>query len=371
MTAGSVFSVIDHLDIVDRVGNQITQCLVVGFCRETIALVVDAETVVIACYEMDASRTLDLFIECGISDAVNSRCIAQFLEEWRLIVESGCKSQCGVLAVGWDNTERNTWTEEGLLVEAPMAHAHTIVQREMGMSSRTRETIGILQIGFRAVGIEGVSCLHRVYHVEVFSIVRNTIASAVSHLVFYRIFRDMFLLIGICHFDVMFFCLVFQDGLGTQDAGGEIVACMFEIGSNAQIFRGFCLVKPVLSLNVVFLLFLTIEGTSQNRKTGLVGNVAGDAERTEVGEETVFLLSVKIDSETLYVLLGSECCLSVVRKKVVMVVGDISDEIYLPSLVGTIAQVCLVVEEIRLVLGLCVGGSQQVTVGLIAYAVEP
>ena len=169
----------------------------------------------------------------------------------------------------------------------------------------------------------------------------------------------------------MFFYLVFQDGLGTQDAGGEIVACMFEIGSNAQIFRGFCLVKPVLSLNVVFLLFLTIEGTSQNRKTGLVGNVAGDAERTEVGEETVFLLSVKIDSETLYVLLGSECCLSVVRNKVVMVVGDISDEIYLPSLVGTIAQVCLVVEEIRLVLGLCVGGSQQVTVGLIAYAVEP
>ena len=81
MTAGSVFSVIDHLDIVDRVGNQITQCLVVGFCRETIALVVDAETVVLACYEMDALRTLDLFIECGISDAVNSICIAQFLEE--------------------------------------------------------------------------------------------------------------------------------------------------------------------------------------------------------------------------------------------------------------------------------------------------
>ena len=130
---------------------------------------------------------------------------------------------------------------------------------------------------------------------------RNTIASAVSHLVFYGIFRDMFLLIGICHFDVMLFCLVFQDGLGTQDAGCEIVACMFEIGSNTQIFRGFCLVEPVLSLNIVFLLFFAIEGTSQDRKTGLVGDVAGDAECTEVGEETVFFLSVEIDSETLYV----------------------------------------------------------------------
>lgn len=167
------------------------------------------------------------------------------------------------------------------------------------------------------------------------------------------------------------FGLVFQDGLGTQDAGCEIVACMFEIGSNTQILRGFCLVEPVLSLNIVFLLFFAIEGTSQDRKTGLVGDVAGDAECTEVGEETVFFLSVEIDSETLYVLLGSECCLSVVGNKVVMVVGDISDEIYLPSLVGTIAQVCLVVEEIRLVFGLCIGGSQQITISLIAYAVEP
>ena len=155
-----------------------------------------------------------------------------------------------------------------------MAHAHTIIQREMGMSSLTRETIGILQIGFHAVGIEGISCLHRVYHIEVFSIMRNTIASAVSHLVFYRIFRDMFLLIGICHFDVMLFGLVFQDGFGTQDAGCEIVACMFEIGSNTQIFRGFGLIEPVLSLNIIFLLFLAIEGTSQDRKTGLVGDVA-------------------------------------------------------------------------------------------------
>ena len=164
---------------------------------------------------MDASWTLDLFIECGIGDAVDRRCIAQFLEEWCLIVESGCKSQCGVLAIGRDNTERDTRTEESFLVEAPMAHAHTIVQCEMAMSSLTRETIGILQIGFHTVGIEGISCLHRVYHIEVFSIMRNTIASAVSHLVFYRIFRDMFLLIGICHFDVMLFGLVFQDGLGT------------------------------------------------------------------------------------------------------------------------------------------------------------
>ena len=38
------------------------------------------------------------------------------------------------------------------------------------------------------------------------------------------------------------------------------------------------------------------------RETGVPGDVPGDAEGSEIGEEAVFLMSVEIYSETLHVL---------------------------------------------------------------------
>ena len=133
---------------------------------------------------------------------------------------------------------------------------------------------------------------------------------------------------------------------------------MLKVGAHTEVLRGFRLVEPVLSLDVVLLLLLGVEGATEERNVRLVGDVAGDAQGAEVGEEAVFLVTIEIDTETLHVLLCSEGRLTVFRREVVMVVRDVADEIYLPSLVGRITQIGLIIQEVWLVFTLCVGGSK-------------
>ena len=105
MTARTVLAVIYHLHVVDGVGDEVAQSLVICLCREAIAQVVDAESVIVAGDEVDASRTLDLLVEVGVGDAVHGRGISQLLEEWRLIVQAGGKAEGRVLAVGRDDAQ--------------------------------------------------------------------------------------------------------------------------------------------------------------------------------------------------------------------------------------------------------------------------
>ena len=63
MTVTFVLSVINYLYIADRVGYQIAQCLIVGFGRELVSLIIHLEPVVVAGYEVDAPLTLDLPVE--------------------------------------------------------------------------------------------------------------------------------------------------------------------------------------------------------------------------------------------------------------------------------------------------------------------
>ena len=63
MSACLIVAVVGHLHVVDRIGHQIAQCLVVGFCRELESLVGHAEPVVVACYEVDASLALYFLVE--------------------------------------------------------------------------------------------------------------------------------------------------------------------------------------------------------------------------------------------------------------------------------------------------------------------
>ena len=146
---------------------------------------------------------------------------------------------------------------------------------------------------------------------------------------------------------------------------------MFKIGSYTQVLRGLGLVEPVLSLDIIFLLFLGIEGTTQQRDAGVVGDVACDAEGSEVGEEAVFFLSVKEHLEALHVLHRSESGLAVGWLEVVMIIRDVADEVQFPALVGLIAQICLVVEIVWLILALGLHGAQEIGGGLVSYAVEP
>ena len=228
------------------------------------------------------------------------------------------------------------------------------------MSSLAGKAVGVLQICLYAVGVEGVAGFERVDHHQVCSCMWHAVAGAVAHFVFHRVLRYVFFLIGEGCFHLVVLRLVSEHQLGTQYTGCQIVACMLKVGANTQILTRLGLVEPVLALNVVFLLFLGIEGTSYQRQVGLRTEVARDAKSSEVGDEAVFLVSVKIHLETLHILHRSKGGLSVFGLKVVMVVGYVAYEVEFPSLVGSITQIGLVVEVFGLVLTLGFHRSEQV-----------
>ena len=99
--------------------------------------------------------------------------------------------------------------------------------------------------------------------------------------------------------------------------------------------------------------------------------MACDAHGAEEGAEEVFLLSVEVDAEGPHVFLRSELGLAVLGCEVVVVVGDVADEVDGPPLVGFEAEVGLVVEEVGLVLALGLERPEEILGGLVAYAVGP
>ena len=121
----------------------------------------------------------------------------------------------------------------------PMAQTKTIVQgiaclpdiARLGRISSARESVSILKIGFYAVGIQLVSSLHGIVHIEVFSGVRNAVSGRISHLVFYGIFFDVLPFQRDCSLQIMLLHLMFQHQLGTHHTSREIVAGMFEVSS--------------------------------------------------------------------------------------------------------------------------------------------
>ena len=225
MAATLVLTIVNHLHIAHGVRHQIVQSLVICLCRELISLVVQREAMVVAGNEVDASLTLDLLVERCHGDAVDGGCISKFLEEWSLIVEACRKAERGVLVVSWNDGEGDTRTEDGFLIEVPVAHAHTIVQGVMGLTmSRavgcaTRKSVSILNVCLYTVGVQLVSGLHRINHVEVLAVVRDAVSSRISHLVFDGVLFDMFSLEGECCLHIMFLCLVLQHQLAAHHSG--------------------------------------------------------------------------------------------------------------------------------------------------------
>ena len=199
---------------------------------------------------MDAPLTLDLLVERCDGHSIDGGCISQLLEEWSLIIESCRKAERRVLVVCRNDGERDARAQDGFPVEVPMAQAKTIVQgierlpdiASLGRISSAREAVSVLQIGFYAVGVQFVSSLHGIVHVEVFSCVRNAVSGRIPHLVFYGIFFDMLPFQCDCCLQIMLLYLMFQHQLGTHHTSREIVAGMLEVCSYTQVFGGLGLV---------------------------------------------------------------------------------------------------------------------------------
>ena len=74
-----------------------------------------------------------------------------------------------------------------------------------------------------------------------------------------------------------------------------------------------------MTLNVVGLLLLGVEGRCNELNGGGVREVPGDGEGAEVGTEDIFLLTVEVDLERLDVLHGAETGLAVLGFELVTV----------------------------------------------------
>ena len=166
-----------------------------------------------------------------------------------------------------------------------MGEAHTIVQRVerrrsllfiiIGAASRL-PAIGVLQIGFRAVGLQFVLCLQRIDHVEVLSCMGNAIACRVAHLVFDGVLLHVFMLQRDGSFYFVAASLVLHQQLHALHGCIQIVAGMFEVGSHAEVLGLVGLRQPVLALNVEAFLFLCGIGRREQRQTSVGREVTRD-----------------------------------------------------------------------------------------------
>ena len=262
-----------------------------------------------------------------------------------------------------------------------MGKAHTVVQRvERGgtllflvvATAARLPAIGVLQIGFGAIGTQLVLCLQRINHVEVLPCVRNAIARRVAHLILHAALLHIFVLQRDGTFHVVAARLVLHHELHALHRRIQVVARMFEERAHAQALSAVGLRQPVLALNVEPFLLTRGVGRCEQRQMGVRGEVARDGEVAKIGAEEVFLPTVEVHHERHHVLLCTVVGGAVMGCEVIVVVGDVSDEVDGPALVGLVAQVGLVVEERRVVLRVDVAlrGEQEAR-GLVAHAVQP
>ena len=151
----------------------------------------------------------------------------------------------------------------------------------------------------------------------------------------------------------------------------KIIAGVLEESADTKIFAGLGLCEPVLSLNVVAFLFVGLECRSNKRQLCVIAYLVCQSCRTEIGAEYILLLSVKIYTERLYVFACSESCLAVFGIEVVVVVRDVAQYVYLPTLVGLEREVCLIVDESGSVLAFGVERSKQIACCLVSHAIAP
>ena len=86
---------------------------------------------------------------------------------------------------------------------------------------------------------------------------------------------------------------------------------MLHVGTNPQLLIGVGVAQPVLSLNVIGLLLLRLEGRCDERERSLCPEVSCESERAEECAEDIFLLSVKIYFKRLHILHRAKVSLSV------------------------------------------------------------
>ena len=88
MSLGIIRSIIYHFHVVYRVGNEISEDFIIGFSCEFERARAHFELIIKTCNEMNGTLAAYLVIEPCHRDMVYCCCVAQFFEEWSLIVKT-------------------------------------------------------------------------------------------------------------------------------------------------------------------------------------------------------------------------------------------------------------------------------------------
>ena len=102
---------------------------------------------------------------------------------------------------------------------------------------------------------------------------------------------------------------------------------MLHISAHAQLVLCLCVVQPVLSLNVVGLLFLGVEGRVEQADFAVGIKRARQAGGAEQRAEDIALLTVEVHLEGLHVLHRAKRCLAVCGLEVIVVFRDVADDV--------------------------------------------
>ena len=104
------------------------------------------------------------------------------------------------------------------------------------------------------LGIQGIN------QVETVSRVGDGVAAGVPHLVFPRLFLDVFRFVGDSRLYVVMLSPMVAYEFETYHVGSQIVACMFHIRTHAEALLRLCVIEPVLAHDVVALTLFGVEG---------------------------------------------------------------------------------------------------------------
>ena len=350
-----VLSKVRNLHILNVIRDEVRQRLEICFGREFEGTIEHLEAVVHGCDELQGALTLDVLVEHRPCQSVDCHRVAHLLVERRLVIESCGKAEGVVGVEGGNEGQRGSGRHDGLFVERPVRQSDTIVQREEVVA--LVEMVGVLYVGLDAMALHVVLCRQRVDQIQTVRRVWDGIAAGVAHFIFPRRLFDLFDLVGEAGLDVVAACLVRAHQFEAHHVGGQVVPGVLHICSHAEILARLRVIQPVLSHDVVSLFLLGVEGGCEELDFGGVSERACDGGGAKIGTEHILLLSVEIDLERFRVGDGAEGGLTRLWREVVMILRDVSDQFYLPSLVGSVSDICLIIKEIRLILSTCFEGA--------------
>ena len=144
---------------------------------------------------------------------------------------------------------------------------------------------------------------------------------------------------------------------------------MGHVGGHVELCLLQGVVQPVLSLYVVGLALLRVEGAERGCQPRALSRAALELQRAVEGAEEVLFVSVEVHLEFVRLVHRAELRLAVFRREAVFVVGDVADHADLPGFAQLPVEVHLVVYESGRVFTLRVERSEQIFGGLVAESV--